>query len=620
MGQDPQQIRFRIIQLVFFLAALTLVGKAFHLQILDTSYSDRARTTAVHKYVKYPSRGLIFDRNGKLLVNNAALYDLLVTYNQMSADMDTAHFCKLLDISQEEFEERLKKDWGSVRYSKAVPFVFMSKIPSYVYAALQENLHEFPGFFVQVRNVRSYPYRSAANILGYISEVNSKQIDQFGGVYSLGDYLGASGLEQEYEEQLRGKKGVSYVLKDNLGRVVDLYKDGNLDSAAVSGQDLITTIDIDLQAFGERLMENKTGSIVAIEPSTGEVLAMVTAPNYDPNLLTLNRNRGEAFSQLIQDTLRPFFDRSVMAKYPPGSIFKTVVSLIAMQEKAIFPNHHFPCTMGYAYGGRVYGCHSHVPIHGVHMAIQHSCNAYYFRTFRKLIDQNGFSTPQVGMDLFTDYLYRFGLGRPLGLDFPSESAGNIPTSEYYDELYPAVKGGWRSPTVMSIAIGQGEMELSTIQMANLAAIMANKGSYTTPHLVKAFKTDKDSLVLPDRERLERYHMGIDSIYFDYVIDGMSRVVTSGTGYTAHIPDIEICGKTGTSQNPHGEDHSVFFAFAPRKDPKIAIAVYVENAGWGTIFAAPIASLMIEKYIRGEISQGRNYWYDRMLNADLVSNP
>jgi penicillin-binding protein 2 len=306
----------------------------------------------------------------------------------------------------------------------------------------------------------------------------------------------------------------------------------------------------------------------------------------------------------------------VMAKYPPGSLFKTVVALIGMDMEVIYPNHHFPCEMGYYYGGRLYGCHQHGPIRGVAMAIQHSCNAFFFRTIRKIVDKNGFSNPHPGLDTFNNYLYRFGLGRPLGIDFPQESAGNLPTSEYYDKMYPREKGGWRSPTIMSIGIGQGEIELSTMQMANLAAIMANRGHYFVPHLVKAFGTGEP---ISEKYRTPNY-TGVDSIYFDHVVDGMARVVTSGTGYTAYIPDIPICGKTGTSQNPHGEDHSVFFAFAPKENPQIAIAVYVENGGWGTTYAAPIASLMIEKYIRREISKGRKWWEERMLNADLVSEP
>lgn len=616
MAREDAQLRFRIIQSVILLAAVVLVVRLFYLQILDTSYSDRARTTAVHKYIKYPSRGLIYDRYDNLLVNNEPVYDLMVTYKQVSPNMDTAYFCSLLGIDKEDFRRRLTKDWRNRQYSQSVPFVFMSKLPSPVFARFQESLYEFPGFFVQGRNIRTYPHTSAGHALGYISETTQSQIDAFPGVYSLGDYIGASGLEYAYEELLRGKKGINYVLKDNLGRVVDRYKEGNLDSAATSGVDLITTLDLELQAYGEELLRNKNGSIVAIEPSSGEILAMVSSPAYDPNVLSLGRQRGDAFTSLNSDTLRPFFNRSVMAKYPPGSLFKTVVALIALQEGEIIPNQYFPCEMGYYYGSRLYGCHEHQPIYSVAAAIQHSCNAFFFRTIRKIVDKYGFENPHEGLDSLNSYLYRFGLGSPLGIDFPQESAGNIPTSAYYDKLYPKAKGGWRSPTIMSIGIGQGEVELTTMQMANLAAIMANRGYYYTPHLVKEFG---DGSKIDENYR-EMIHTGIDSFHFQPVIEGMARAVTMGTGYTAYIPDIPICAKTGTSQNPHGKDHSVFFAFAPRENPKIAIAVYVENGGWGTTYAAPIASLMIEKYIRGEISQGRKWWDERMRQANLVDNP
>lgn len=616
MAQGVAVVRFRFIQMVILLAALVLILRLFYLQVLDTTYSDRARTTAVHKYIKYPSRGLIYDRNANLLVNNEPVYDLMVTYKQVSPEMDTSFFCTLLEIDKAEFLRRMEKDWSSRQYSKSVPFVFMSKLPPTIFARFQESLYEFPGFYVQGRNIRTYPHSSAAHTLGYISEVTQNQIDAFPGIYSLGDYIGANGLEYAYEEVLRGKKGVNYVLKDNLGRVVDKYKDGALDSAATSGTDLITTLDLELQAYAEELLKNKNGSIVAIEPATGEILTMASSPAYDPNLLSLGRNRGTAFAALNQDSLRPFFNRSVMAKYPPGSLFKTVVALVALQEGEIVQNQYFPCEMGYYYGSRLYGCHEHTPIYSVAAAIQHSCNAFFFRTLRKLIDKYGFENASQGLDSLNNYLYRFGLGSPLGIDFPQENAGNIPTPAYYDKLYPKNKGSWRSPTIMSIGIGQGEIELTTMQMANLAAIMANRGYYFTPHLIKGFGNGA-----PIQEEFRKpIHTGVDSAHFIPVIEGMARAVTGGTGYTAYIPDIPICAKTGTSQNPHGKDHSVFFAFAPRENPQIAVAVYVEKGGWGTTYAAPIASLIIEKYIRGEISKGRQFWDERMRTANLVDNP
>ncbi len=610
---DNYRNRFRIIQIVFFIAAATLLIKALFLQVIDNTYRDKASSVAISKYVKYPSRGLIYDRQQRLLVNNEPIYDLMVTYNQLSPEMDTAYFCQLLGINKKAFEKRLSKNWRSKQYSKSVPFVFMSKIPVDLYAKFQESLYEFPGFFVQVRNMRKYPYKRGAHVLGYIQEVTPKQIKSSEGAYALGDYIGASGLELAYEQELKGKKGVNYLLKDNLGRVVDKYKDGALDSAAVSGTDIISSIDIELQQYGEELMANKTGSIVAIEPSTGEILAMVSSPSYDPNLLSLHRDRGNAFKQLLEDTLKPFFDRSVMAKYPPGSIFKTVISLVALQEEVILPNQYFDCNMGYYYNGRTYGCHDHPPLYGVVAALQHSCNSFYFQTFRRIIDKPGYTQPEIGLANLNSYLDRFGLGHSLGTDYPNEGKGFIPDPAYYDKLYPKSKGGWRSPFIMSLGIGQGEIQLTTLQMANLAAIMANRGYYYPPHLIKEFS---NNLPIP-KQYTTRKEVGIDAKHFIPVVEGMQRVVTAGTGWTANVPGLDICGKTGTSQNPHGKDHSVFFAFAPKDDPKIAIAVYVENGGWGTTYAAPIASLMIEKYLKGEISNPRQWVENNMKNANLI---
>ncbi len=614
---DFHKGRQRGIQVFFIFAIAILLFKALEIQLIDTSYQDRARATAIDKEILYPSRGLILDRNRKLLVNNNAMYDLKCTYKQIDPNMDTTLFCKLLDIDVEAFKEKLNKNWRSARYSKSVPFVFMSKISSETYARLQESLYEFPGFSIQLRNVRGYPYPNAAHVLGYLSEVNQAQIEASKGKYSRGDYIGATGLEQAYEQELRGKKGVRYLMKDNLGREVGSYKDGDFDTVAVSGVDLVTSLDIELQRYGEQLMQNKTGSIVAIEPATGEILAMLSAPTYDPNLLTINRNRGEAFSNLLQDSLNPFLDRSVMAKYPPGSIFKTIVSLVGMEEKVVYPNTGFSCQGAYFYKGQARGCHGHSYPYDVTVALQHSCNTYYFHTIRSIIDRFSFYDPHQGLDSFNHYVYQFGLGKPLGVDVPNESSGNVPTSKYYDYLYPKAKGSWKSPTVMSIGIGQGEIEMTTVQMANLAAIIANRGSYYTPHLAKQFIGE--GVAIP-ADYLKKKYLDIKPEYYEHIVEGMEKVVLAGTATIARVKDIPICGKTGTSQNPHGKDHSVFFAFAPRDNPKIAIAVYVEHGVWGNRYAAPIASLMIEKYLKGEVSESRSYLEKRMLEADLISLP
>ena len=615
--KDIYQNRQRVIQFVFLLSGLVLVLKAMHLQLIDTSFQNRANTTAIGKYILYPSRGLIYDRNGQLLINNNAMYDLMVIYNQVDPNMDTTKFCRLLNIDKTTFKNNLEKNFKSIRYSKSKAFVFLKKIPASTFARFQENLFQFPGFFPQLRNVRGYPYQYGAHVLGYMNEVTPKQIKANKKVYSSGDYIGASGLELAYEKELRGKKGVRIVLKDNIGREVGPYRNGSQDTVAVSGKDLTTTLDIDLQAYGEQLMSNKTGSIVAIEPSTGEILAMVSTPTYDPNTMIINRNRGKTFKKLLDDPLQPFFDRTVMAQYPPGSIFKTVVALIALQEGVLMPNTGFSCQGGYFYKGHTWKCHHHPLPYNVATAIQYSCNTYFFNAVRRIIDIDGFYHPNIGLDRFNKYLYQFGLGKPLGIDYPNEKSGNVPTSAYYDKIYPKKKGSWKSPTIMSIGIGQGEIQLTTVQMANLATIIANRGFYYTPHLVKGFKNDNTPI--PEKFRT-KHEVDIDQKYFPPVIEGMARVVNGGTATIARINNIQVCGKTGTSQNPHGEDHSVFFAFAPRVNPKIAIAVYVEHGKWGATYAAPIASLMIEKYLNKKINPNRIFLEERMKNANLVDQP
>jgi penicillin-binding protein 2 len=611
---DTFSTRKFTIRIVFIVGALALILKAMFIQLVDDTYSARGTTAGIDKITVYPSRGLIFDRNGKLLVNNVPVYDLLVVYNRLNPEMDTTAFCTLLGISESSFKERIEKDWRSPRYSKVVPYVFMSRIPADTFARFQEHLYEFPGFYPQIRNIRAYPYPNGAHLLGYIREVNQEDIDKGGGDYRPGDYIGAAGLELAYEEQLKGQKGAKFILKDKFGREVGAYKDGSLDTLPISGKDLISTIDIDLQAYGEYLMQGKTGSIVAIEPSTGEILAMASMPTYDPNRLSINSSRGEAFRELLDDPRLPFFDRTVMAQYPPGSIFKTVVGLIALQEGVISPGTGFSCSMGYYYNGRLYGCHDHIYPGSVTTAIQHSCNSYFWQTFRRIIDKKDFYKPREGLDNFNNYVYQFGLGEPLGVDFPREKEGNVPTSDYYDKVYK--KGGWKSPTIMSLGIGQGELQLTSMQMANLAAVMANRGFYITPHLVKSFKNDTSQIKAIYRKRNE---VDIDKEFFKYVADGMEKVVTSGTATSAYVAGLDICGKTGTAQNPHGEDHSVFFGFAPKENPKIAIAVFVENAGWGGSYAAPIASLMMEKYLLPDrtLTPFRQYLENRMVELELL---
>ena len=600
------------LKVFFVLAALLLLWKAFSLQVLDRSFQRQAEATVMDKEVLYPSRGLIYDRNGNLLTYNKPVYDIWVVYNLVDPDMDTALFCRLLHMDKKEFEQRLNKDWSSVRYSKRKPFIFLSTVSPEDYARFQEHLYEFPGFFARRRSVRAHPHNVAAHVLGYIREVSEKDIERSKGFYQAGDYIGASGLEKYYERELRGVKGARYLLKDNLGNVIGSYQDGRLDSAAVLGFNIISTLDLDLQAYAEKLLEGKTGAVVAIEPSSGEVLALVSKPDYDPNLMTISRGRGEIVKALSSDPQQPFFNRAIMAEYPPGSVFKTLVGLVALQEDVTDPDAYYHCPGYYSYNKFTWGCRSHPPVYNLAKAIQYSCNSYFFQTFRSIVDKYGFNHPERGLDTFAAYMHRFGLGAPLGIDLPGEQGGNIPDSRYYNKLYPKERGGWRSPTIISLGIGQGENLLTTLQMANIAAAIGNRGYYYKPHLAKAFV--KEGKMAPISVG-EPHQTGVDTTWFPYVIQGMRDVVTAGTGRRAFLPDIEVAGKTGTVQNPHGPDHATFIAFAPVDKPRIALAVYVEQGGHSS-FAAAIAGLLIEKYLKGEISPQRKYMENYVLNTKL----
>ena len=607
--------RQRNIQIVFLVCAIALVVQAANLQLLDGSYARLADATTIEELTVYAPRGIIYDRNGERIVNNEATFDLMVTYNQVDLKkMDVAKFCDILGIKQADFKRNLDKDWRSGKFSKSVPFVFLKKISPEKNARLLESQYEFPGFFVQARSIRGYPFSAGAHVLGYINEVDPRDIERNKGKYETGDYIGAAGLEYGYEDYLRGQKGVTNLLRDNLGRIVGKYKKGERDSAAVAGKDLVSSIDIELQAYGEKLMSNKTGSVVAIDPKTGQILAMISAPTYDPNLLVMTNDRGQEFSRLLTDPLRYFFDRTVMAKYPPGSIFKTVVSLVGMQEGTLNPERGQSCNGGYFYAGRLYKCHNHPGVGDLTDALANSCNTYYFTEFRNIVDKFGYGNPHQGLDVFKDYCTQLGLGSKLGIDYPNENAGNIPGSAYYDKIYPKRLGGWHSPTIMSVGIGQGELQLTTLQMANLAACIGNRGYWYAPHLIKEFK---DGTPIAERFK-EKQVVKINPGHFDAVAEGMEQCVIRGTARIAQVPGVSVCGKTGTSQNPHGDDHSVFFAFAPKDNPRIAIAVYVENAGWGASYAAPIAGLMIEKMLNDTIATARIAIEERMINADLTS--
>ena len=607
-----------IIKLVVILAGAVLIGKTAQLQLFNTVLKERAARATLYQHTIYPARGLIFDRNEKLLVTNDAIYDLEVIYKEVSPHMDTSLFCQLLNIEKKEFEEAINKDWRSPRFSKSVAFTMLDKIDPAIFSRFQEHLYQFPGFYPVLRNVRSYPHKSGAHVLGYISEVSSQQLQSEDNIYQLGDYIGVSGMEKSYEAELRGSKGIEYVLKDNLGREVGALAEGALDSLANSGEDIIASLDLELQQFAENLMYNKRGSVIALEPKTGEILCMVSAPYYDPNRLSIRKTRNEAFAQLLMDTLnKPFLDRSLMARYPPGSIFKPILSLIALQEGVLQKERKMSCYGSYMVNRRrgfSQGCRNHPTPNDLESALQWSCNSYFYQTIREFIEIGGFTKPAVGLELLGDYLLDFGIGKQLGVDNLYENQGFIPTPQLYDQMYSDVVNGWRSTYILSLGIGQGELQLTTLQMANLAAILANRGYYYVPHLIKSFSNQ--NLSIPEKFR-KRHTVRIDKEHFDPVINGMAKVVQAGTARFANVEGLDICGKTGTSQNPHGEDHSVFFAFAPKDDPQIAVAVFIENGGSGSSIAAPTGSLIIQKYLKGEISRQRKWVEEYVINKDLI---
>lgn len=610
MALDQKKIRIWAVQAFLVAGFLICILTLAKLQILDPYYINRANATTLNQKTIYPARGLFYDRNGKLLVINYPAYDIYVTYRDIKPGFDTTELCDLLGISRETLISGLEKDWTLEKYSKSVPFVFLKNVDSRTYLRFQENLYKFPGFQGVLRSIREYPEPHGANFLGYLGEVNRSDLDKEESSYKPGDYKGISGLEKQYEEDLKGQKGVNFVIRDKLGRDVGQFEKGKLDRKAVSGKDLMLSVDIELQKYGEKLMTDKLGSIVAIEPSTGEIICLVSSPSFNPNQLNFTKNRGRNYAELLKDTLKPLFDRSASAVYPPGSIFKPILALVAMQEGVLNEYTNHPCSGAYYYRNVSYGCHPHPHPSKLSIALQHSCNSYFIQAFRDLVEIRGFSKPREGLDLLVKYLSSFGLGRPLDSDVATESSGFIPNSDFYSRMYKTDR--WRSTYIISVGIGQGELQLTTLQMANLAACIANRGFYFTPHLLKGFAEGGGDIPLRFREK---HIVPIDKKHFSPVIEGMEMSVRSGTAFKAFEKELSICGKTGTSQNPHGDDHSVFFAFAPRENPKIAIAVYVENAGWGGEVAAPIASLMIEHYLRDSVS--RKELETAMIEKNLI---
>ncbi|MBQ7273297.1 MAG: penicillin-binding protein 2 [Bacteroidales bacterium] len=592
------------------IAALALLGKIFSLQVIDRYKEDADRNSTVYETI-YPTRGIIYDRNGNILVGNKVAYDILVSPREVQA-FDTVALAAVLDVTPEFIRGKLKE---YRRRRSAIGFqsvTMMRMVPAETYMRFDEVKYRFPGFKGQVRGVRDYPFNAGGNLLGYVSEVNQAYIDRHPDEYRSGDYAGMTGIEAAREKELRGEKGYHIYLRNSRNQIEQPYKDGAEDKEAIPGHDIVTTIDAHLQQYGQELMQNKVGSIVAIEPSTGEILALVSSPGIDVSQLA---DIGRHWEEISTNPYKPMYNRAVQASYPPGSVFKLVNGLIGLQEGVLRPEMTYPCHQGYHFGaGHKLGCHVHKSPLNMEESIMMSCNAYYCYVLKNILDNRKYGNVADGMDHWREMVMSFGFGRKLGSDFPAELSGSIPSSKTYNRAYG--KGRWNSTTVISLSIGQGEILATPMHLANLCATIANRGYYYIPHIVK----ESEGVPLDQRFKERQYTM-VDTLQFPKVIKGMWRAVNSGPGmggtaWIAHVDSLEICGKTGTAQNPRGADNSVFICFAPMDNPKIAIAAYVENGGFGATYAAPMASLMAEKYLTGSVS--RPALEKRMKEADLMA--
>ncbi len=586
-----------VISLIFLFTALIFIAKLFYIQVIDTSYKLSAENNTLRYVTVYPSRGYVFDRKGKIIVANQSVYDLKAVLRSLDS-FDTLAFCNLTGISQADLKAQFQKNKKSYK-----PVLLKKQIEEKDYLKIAEKLYGFPGFYVEKRTLRTYLYSVAANVLGYLGEVGINELKN-DNWYQSGDYIGKSGIERVYEKDLRGTKGQKVFMVDVLGRVQGEYKNGKYDKEAVSGKNIVSSLDIDLQAYGEKLMQNKIGSIVAVEPETGEIIALVTSPTYNPNLF-VGKKLAENYRNVERQKYKPLFNRALRSMYPPGSTFKTVNALIAMQKGLISDKTVFVLN-GYDAGTHIVKDHVSGTI-SFRKSIQMSSNAYYCQVLKRIISDKRFNSYAEAYEDWRDYVKSFGLATKLGTDLDFEKEGILYSHNYYDKYYG--KGHWNYNTIISLAIGQGELGFTPLQTANLAATIANRGWYKRPHIVKDIENKGI-----DKEYLEKHYSKVDSIYFLPVIDAMESVVTEGTGMIAYVPGLDICGKTGTAQNPHGKDHSIFIAFAPKNNPKIALSVYVENAGFGSTWAAPIASLMIEKYLTDSIS--RQWLENRIINAEI----
>ncbi len=592
MKNNRPEYRKYVIGGVATLITAVYIVRLFMLQITSDDYKKSADSNAFLKKIEFPSRGIISDRNGQLMVYNQPSYDIMVVMNEARGHIDTLDFCNALNISRQEFDERMKAVMNTRGYSRFTEQLFMSQLSDQEFSIFQEKMYRFPGFYVQRRSIRQYVYPYAAHVLGDVAEVSPADIEE-DDYYQPGDYIGKQGVERSYEKQLRGEKGVQILLRDAHGRIQGSYQNGALDQKPVPGKNLTLGIDSKLQALGERLLEGKIGSIVAIEPKTGEVLCMVSSPGFDPRMM-VGRKRSASHKLLSQDTWKPLLNRSIMGQYPPGSTFKTTQALTFLSEGVITAQTAYPCYHGFVFKGLRVGCHGHGSPLPLVPAISTSCNGYFcWGLYHMINNTQKYGTVQKAMNKWRDYLVSMGFGYKLGIDLPGEKRGLIPNAQFYDKAY---KGSWNGLTIISISIGQGEVNATPLQICNLAATIANRGYYLVPHVVK--KVEGEPL---DTAFTRKHYTLAKPEAYNYIVQGMRSAALGGTCKALAHYDFEACGKTGTAQN-RGHDHSVFMGFAPMNDPKIAVAVYVENGGWGATYGVPIGGLIMEQYINGKLSE------------------
>ena len=610
--QDIFPQRIKMIQGVIIFFSFLFLINLFYIQLIDNKYKIKAKDNAIKELIEYPSRGLIYDRNNKLIVHNTNQFEIMVTNAEVDANLDTNQLCKDLAITQDYFLQSMKKARKASRYR---PYVFLKYVDDSNYQRFQEHIFKYKGFFGQTRFVREYPYANGALLFGDVGEIDSSQIKEYADTYTYlsGDYIGKNGIEVYYEDLLRGQRGIRTVVVDALNRVKGRYANGESDKEPTAGKNLQASIDIDLQTLGEELLTNKRGSIIAIEPYSGEILALCNGPTYDPNLLT-GGSRNKYYPKLLLNKYKPLYNRAIQGLYPPGSTFKAPLALVALQMGAINPNFAYYCPGYYPIGKKSLKCsHRHAPCRNIEEGLTQSCNPYFCQVFRESIEVSNSKRFQKDYDRWYKNICRFGYRRKLGIDLKNEKRGNVPDTAYYNRIY---RNQWRATTVISLGIGQGEILATPLQMANSYCVIANKGYYITPHVIKGIESN--GKFKPNTAKKIKVNVPIDKLYFDRVTDGLEMVVQAGTARASKIEGIALCGKTGTAQNPHGEDHSIFVGFAPKVNPKIVIACIVENGGGGGGLAAPIVSLMVERYLKDSLPPASLNKYNNIKNRHLIN--